>query len=250
MPDKIKLEVCANSVESAINAQHGGAYRVELCDNLYEGGTTPSIASIETTRRNIEIKLNVLIRPRGGDFLYKDFELDIMKYDIIRAKDAGADGIVMGVLNRDAEIDIDKFSRLIEAAGTMSVTFHRAFDMVREPFAALQQLISLGVERVLTSGMKNKASEGVDLISQLVKVADGKISIMPGSGINASNAREIIEKTNVTEIHASCRRMIESSMIFRRDNIHMGGLKDIPEFGNYVTDTRLVKDLIGIINNK
>ena len=229
MTGKIILEICSNSVDSAIAAQEGGAHRVELCDNLYEGGTTPSHASIELARQNLDIKLNILIRPRGGDFYYNKTEFEIMKRDIIHAKKLGVDGIVIGILNKDANIDIERLKQLIETAGSMSITFHRAFDMLNEPFIALQQLISLGVDRVLTSGLKNKAIEGVDLISDLVKESAGKISIMPGSGVNESNAKEIIEKTNVTEIHASCRRMIDSKMIYRKSNIHMGTSQDIPE---------------------
>lgn len=248
MAKNILLEVCTNSVDSAIAAQEGGAYRVELCNNIYEGGTTPSIATIELARHMLDIKLNVLIRPRGGDFCYNNAEFEIMRRDIIHVKNIGVDGIVIGMLTKDGQIDVDRLSKIVKIAGSLSITFHRAFDMVLEPFKALEQLISLDIDRILTSGQKNKAIDGVDLIAELVKKAENKIIIMPGSGINIANAKKLINKTKVSEIHASCRKRIDSVMTFRRDNIYMGGLPAIPEYGNYVTDLGIVKKLNELIN--
>ncbi len=248
MAKNILLEVCTNSVDSAIAAQEGGAYRVELCDNIYEGGTTPSIATIELARHMLDIKLNVLIRPRGGDFCYNNVEFEIMRRDIIHVKNIGVDGIVIGILTKDGQIDVERLSEIVKIAGPLSITFHRAFDMVKEPFTALQQLISLGIDRVLTSGQKNKAIDGGVLIADLVKKAENKIIIMPGSGINIGNAKKLINKTKVSEIHASCRKRIDSVMIFRRDNIYMGGLPAIPEYGNFITDSGIVKKLNELIN--
>jgi len=249
MSENIVLEVCANSVDSAIAAQEGGAYRVELCDNLYEGGTTQSMAAIELTRHLIDIKLNVLIRPRGGDFCYNNAEFEIMRRDIIHAKNIGVDGIVIGILTKDGHIDVSRLSKLLKAAGTLPITFHRAFDMAKEPFVALKQLIDLGIKRILTSGQQNKAIDGTDLIAELVKQANNKIIIMPGSGVDVGNAKELINKTKVTEIHASCRKKIDSVMTYRKDNIYMGGFRGIPEYAHYITDSELVKELIENINS-
>ncbi|MCC7306747.1 MAG: copper homeostasis protein CutC, partial [Acidobacteria bacterium] len=163
------LEVCVDSVESAFAAEKGGADRVELCDNLVEGGTTPSAGSIEAARERLSIKLHVIVRPRGGDFLYSDIELDVMKRDILTAKDLGADGVVIGVLNADGTIDREHTRELVEIARPMSVTFHRAFDMTREPFEAMETLIDLGIDRILTSGQEPGAEKGVELIRELVE---------------------------------------------------------------------------------
>ena len=151
---EVRIEACVNSVESAIEAEAGGANRVELCDNLFDGGTTPSVGAIEAARGALDIDLNVIIRPRGGDFLYSDLELDIMKADVVAARKAGADGVVFGILKADGSVNVEQSQELVELAEPMSTTFHRAFDMCAEPLAALEDLISLGIDRVLTSGQR------------------------------------------------------------------------------------------------
>jgi copper homeostasis protein len=159
----IVLEICIDSVEAAMAAQQGGANRVELCADLLEGGTTPSAGTIHLARRSIDIDLNVIIRPRGGDFCYTPVEFEVMKLDIETAKAAGANGVVIGVLNEDGSVDADRTSELVTLARPMSVTFHRAFDMARDPYQALETLIDLGVDRVLTTGQESSVLEGLDL---------------------------------------------------------------------------------------
>ncbi len=248
MKNKINIEVCANSVESCIAAQKGGAYRVELCDNLYEGGTTPSAATVEVARKYINIKLNVIIRPRGGDFCYSDIEFEVMKKDIETVKKLGADGIVTGILKEDGNIDIERTKELIEIAQPMSVTFHRAFDVCQNPIKALDELIEMKVDRLLTSGQRNKATEGAELIAELVKRADGRIKIMPGSGVNAQNIKELKEKTSAKEFHLSGRRNYDSRMKYRKKEISMGGISGIAEYSISLTDAEIIKETVQSAN--
>ena len=173
-----KLEICVDSIDSALNAQSAGADRVELCTGLIEGGTTPSYGTIASVRRNLAIGLHVLIRPRGGDFLYSDQEYDIMRNDIEVCGEFGVDGIVTGILRTDGSVDIDRTARLFEFAYPMSATFHRAFDMTNDPYQGLIDTIDTGADRILTSGMKNKAENGIELIKELVKEARDKIIII------------------------------------------------------------------------
>lgn len=213
MNEETIIEVCVDSIESSMVAQRAGAHRVELCANLIEGGTTPSATTIEFLRNNLKIGLNVIIRPRGGDFLYSEIELEIMKKDIRIAKSLGADGFVFGVLKENGEINYVVNKELIEIARPMSVTFHRAFDVCKDPIKGLKTLIDLGVDRLLTSGQKNKAEEGLELISELVKIAGEKIIIMPGSGINETNFSKIKSESKAKEFHVSCRTETDSKMI-------------------------------------
>ena len=242
------IEVCANSLQSAINAQVGGAKRVELCDNLYEGGTTPSPATIKLARKKLHIKLHVLIRPGGGDFLYSDLEFEIIKKDIEFCKETGCDGVVIGFLNTDGTIDIEKTTEATKLARPMSVTFHRAFDMTRDPFEALGQLIELGVDRILTSGQKNKAPEGKELIAELVKKAGEKLTIMPGSGINEENIALMHKITGAVEFHLTGQKKVESKMKYRKEGIFLGGLSQIPEYSIAETDAGRIRKISEILN--
>jgi Uncharacterized protein involved in copper resistance len=239
-----KLEICVDTVGSAIEAQNAGADRVELCNNLSEGGTTPGIGTISSARNNLTIGLHVMIRPRGGDFLYTDLEYDIMRREIESCGECGVDGIVLGILESGGTIDVERTARLIEFARPMSVTFHRAFDMCSDPFKSLDDVIATGAERLLTSGLKNKADEGTELISQLVRQAGKKIIIMPGSGINESNIGLIAMNTGAAEFHLTGRKIIESEMTFRRQNISMGNTLDIPEFYRKVVDPDMIRSII------
>lgn len=223
MPQNISLEICIDSVASALVAQEAGAQRVELCDNLLEGGTTPSAGMIALCREHISIGLHVLIRPRRGDFLYSDLEMAVMKHDIEMAKKLGADGVVLGVLQADGSIDEVRTAELVQLARPMSVTFHRAFDLTPDPFAALDTLIRIGVDRLLTSGQQASALAGADLIKVLVQRAGDHLIIVPGAGITEGNAAELIEKTGVKELHASLRIQVESQMQYRREDVPMGG---------------------------
>ncbi len=241
------LEVCVNSVESAIAAEKGGAQRVELCNSIPEGGTTPSSAAISLSRKHLSIDLNVIIRPRGGDFLYSSLELEIMKQDIMVAKTLGADGVVFGILTREGKVDKTSCHQLLESAYPMRTTFHRAFDMVSDPYNSLNDIISLGFDNLLTSGLQPKAFEGVHLIKQLIQQANGKINIMPGSGINESNIKEIALLTNAKSFHVSVRTKTDSKMIFRNLAIRMGGIEHISEYENSITDENRVKTIQEIL---
>jgi copper homeostasis protein len=233
-----KFEICANSVASCIAAQEGGADRVELCAGIPEGGTTPSFGMIRNARENISIALNVIIRPRGGDFLYSDSELREMVYDIQAAKELGADGLVFGCLRPDGSVDMEAMSVLMEAAGDTPVTFHRAFDHTSDPFKALEDVISLGCARILTSGCRPTALEGAELLAQLVEKAAGRIIIMPGCGVRESNIAEIARLSSAREFHFSARESVESGMFFRNPEVAMGSEDD--PYGYDVTTARRV----------
>lgn len=244
MSETLLFEICLDSVESAIAAQQGGARRVELCDNLLEGGTTPSAGTIALARQHIDIDLNVIIRPRGGDFCYTDIEFEVMKHDVEAAKRLGANGVVIGLLNPNGSIDAARTRALIELARPMSVTFHRAFDMAREPRAALETLIELGVDRVLTSGQEVSVLEGLDLISELVRQAAGRIIIMPGGGITERNVHKIVTQSGVKEVHVVGTSSLESPMTYRNPHCFMGGELRPPEFSRLVTDAQRVKNFV------
>jgi copper homeostasis protein len=244
---KFKLEICSGSVESAVNAQLAGADRVELCDNLCEGGTTPSLGSIESARDNLAIGLHVIIRPRGGDFLYSDHEYDIMRRDIELCGERGIDGIVIGLLRKDGSIDIDRTEKLVKLAYPMSVTFHRAFDMCDDPFKSLEDIISAGAARILTSGQKIIVPEGAALIHELVKKAGARIIIMPGSGLDESNIADMAKATGAAEFHLTAQKVVESEMVFRRKDIPMGGMAGIPEFSRKVADPGKIINIINIL---
>ena len=233
-----RFEICANSVASCIAAQEGGADRVELCAGIPEGGTTPSFGMIRTAREAIDIALNVIIRPRGGDFLYSKDELKEMLYDIQAARQLGADGLVFGCLTPEGEVDMEAMRPLMEAAGDTPVTFHRAFDHTSDPFKALEDIISLGCSRILTSGCRPTALEGAPLLAQLVEKAGDRIIIMPGCGVRENNIAEIARLSGAREFHFSARESVESGMIFRNPEVAMGSEDD--PYGYDVTTARRV----------
>lgn len=233
-----RFEICANSVASCIAAQEGGADRVELCAGIPEGGTTPSFGMIWNAKESIDIALNVIIRPRGGDFLYNESELAEMLFDISAAKELGVDGLVFGCLNADGSVDMENMTLLMEAAGDTPVTFHRAFDHTADPFNALEDIISLGCKRILTSGCRPTALEGADMLSKLVEAAGDRIIIMPGCGVNESNIEEIARLSGAREFHFSAREPVESGMVFRNPQIAMGNEDD--PYGTLQTTSRRV----------
>ena len=240
-----KIEICANSVASCLEAQKGGAYRVELCAGIPEGGTTPSHGESAVARELLNIKLNIIIRPRGGDFLYSDVEHKTMLHDIEIAKKLGVDGVVIGCLKADGTIDMERNRELIAAAEGMSVTFHRAFDMCKNPFESLEQIIALGCDTLLTSGQQPTAIEGISLLSQLVEKAGDRIIIMPGSGVNENNIAILADETKAKEFHFSAREPIDSKMEYRNPDLKMGGaVVEIDEFVNNVTAAEKVKRTI------
>ncbi len=242
------LEVCANSVASAIAAEKGGAKRVELCAGISEGGTTPSIGEIKAARKHLNIDIHVIIRPRGGDFLYSSLELDIMKQDILACKQFGIDGVVFGLLHPDGSIDKVLNKELVELAYPMKTTFHRAFDMCKDPYKSLEDIIELGFDILLTSGMKNKAIDGVDIIKELILKANNRIVIMPGSGIDEAKIKDIAQKTGATNFHVSVRKKVDGSMEFRKHDINMGSVSDISEYETKITDEFRVKRIVDILS--
>jgi copper homeostasis protein len=251
MSRPVLLEVCANSVTSALAAQDGGALRVELCENLHEGGTTPSYGEILFARKLLHIKLYVLLRPRGGDFLYTDLEFKIMNADLRYCIEAGCDGVVIGILNADGTIDKERCLEMVLMAKQwgVGVTFHRAFDMCADLYQALEDIIEIGCERILTSGGKSTAMEGSSVIANLIKKAAGRIIIMPGSGINEYNVADLVHFTGATEVHSTARLLKPSKMNYKNDHIIMGANYG-DEYSNEVTDEELVKKIINTANDK
>lgn len=251
MSNKSKIEICANSVESAVKAQQAGAYRVELCAGIPEGGTTPSFGEIRMARQLLhQTKLHVIIRPRGGDFLYSPIEQEIMLHDIKVARQLGADGVVFGCLTAEGDVDVPLMKKLMNGVGEMSVTFHRAFDMCSNPKEALEQIIDLGIDRILTSGQEETAELGIPLLKELVELAGDRIIIMPGCGINAGNIRKIAEETGTSEFHFSGRSAVDSGMIYRNSKVSMGGTVKIEEYVRELTDPDKVKAALSELAQK
>ncbi|PKP22771.1 MAG: copper homeostasis protein CutC [Bacteroidetes bacterium HGW-Bacteroidetes-22] len=241
-----QTEVCIGSVASAIEAARGGAQRVELCDNLLEGGTTPSAGSIQACLNIPHLKTMVMIRPRGGDFLYNETEFDIMKRDVIVARELGAHGVVFGILLADGTIDRVRMMQLVELSGSMDITCHRAFDMTRDPFEAMECLIGMGIKRILTSGQQPKAPLGAALITKLIEKAGDRIIIMPGAGVNETTI-EKMAATGAREFHIAPTRSIDSEMVFRNSSISMG-TPEQPEYKTIIVDLERIKKVTDYLN--
>jgi copper homeostasis protein len=237
------LEVCVTSVESAVAAQQGGAARVELCSDLLEGGVTPSAGLIARVRARITIGLQVLIRPRGGDFCATDDEFAVLEHDVLTARQLGADGVVLGLLLPDGTIDVPRTRRLVDLARPASVTFHRAFDMTRDPLAALDHLLATGADRLLTSGAERTAEQGAPTIARLVRAAGPRLTIMAGGGIRTHNVRGIIDATGVREVHAGLEEAQPSPMVYRNERIAMGAADD-REFTRFVAREETVRAFV------
>ena len=237
------LEICAGSVTSCLAAQEGGASRVEFCDNLLEGGTTPSYGAIASARERLQIALNVIIRPRGGDFLYSDIEFDVMERDILACKKLGVDGVVIGLLTADGDIDVIRTRALVALATPMQVTFHRAFDVARDPFKALEDVISTGCNRLLTSGQEANALDGAALISKLRVAAGERLVVMPGAGVRLNNIAQLVAETGCIEFHTSGRAPFASGMRYRNERVKMGGPGQ-DEYALVETSAELVKQIV------
>ena len=235
------LEICLDSAESALIAQQAGADRIELCAALSEGGTTPSIGTIVATRQFIKIPLHVIIRPRGGDFCYSDPEFEIMKADIMAAKQFKAEGVVLGILNPDGTVDVERTKQLIELARPLSVTFHRAFDLTIDPMQALEDIITTGADRILTSGQSPTAVEGAVLIAKLIERAGNRIIIMPGAGLKETNLVAFIQRTGAKEVHMTAGSLVSGQMLYRPDKLSMSCKRDQTEFEIVRTDYDKVK---------
>jgi copper homeostasis protein len=248
MSDTPILEICIDSVASAIAAEQGGAARVELCQNLFEGGTTPSLGTVFHTLERVGIKVNVIIRPRGGDFLYSDDEFTVMQRDIVALKEMGINGVVIGLLNADGTIDTGRSRQLIELARPLEVTYHRAFDVTADPFRSLDDIIGLGTERLLTSGQEPSVLEGVELIAELVRRAGDDIIIMPGAGITEKNLPRIRRETGAKEFHVTGSAPVQSNMEFRNERCFMGKALYPPEFSLRVTDADKTRNYVQLLS--
>lgn len=240
----IQIEICIDSVESAIAAEQGGADRLELCQNLFEGGTTPSAGMILSVGRRTTLPVFVIIRPRGADFCYSDAEFGVMEEDVILARELGADGIVTGILKPNGTVDRRRMKRLIELAGELPVTFHRAFDVSRDPFESLEVLVDLGVQRVLTSGQEKSVLEGIEVLARLVKAAGNRILVVPGGGITERNFERIHRGCGASEYHLSASGPVASRMTHRNSRVPMGRELRPPEFAWSATDGKRVQALV------
>ena len=243
------IEGCVDSYASAMAAARGGADRLELCANLSIGGTTPSHALFRQVRRDCGARINVLIRPRFGDFLYTEEELEEMGEEIAAFRNLGAGGVVIGVLTPDGELDTAWMARLMERAAGMEVTLHRAFDMTRDPFAALEEAVRLGVTTILTSGQAGSAPQGKELLRELTAQAAGRIDIMAGAGVNQTNIRMLHAYTGVTSFHTSARRgAVDSGMRYRREGVSMG-LPSLSEYEIWRTDEEELRACAEIVHS-
>jgi copper homeostasis protein len=247
MTSHVTFEVCVDSAEAALAAQQGGANRVELCSDLLEGGLTPTHGTLKVARERLQIKIMSMVRPRGGDFCYSDVEFAVMREDLLAAKALGADGLVFGLLNPDGTIDRERARALVELARPLPVTFHRAFDMTRDPFEALETLVELGVDRVLTSGQEPSVVEGLDLIAELVRRAAGRIVVMPGGGITDRNVARVVNRAGVEEVHFAVLEPREGRMVYRNPRVFMGGTLRPPEYALDVTQPHSVAAVIGAV---
>jgi copper homeostasis protein len=215
----VLIEACVDAIDSALEAEAGGAGRIELCGELLQGGITPSAGLISAVWERVELPVFVLIRPRPGDFIYSSDELDVMLRDITYAREHDVDGVVLGALTPQGELDIGALSQLIDEAGDMEITFHRAFDYLRDQEVALEALIELGIDRVLTSGGAATALEGAATLAKLVQQAGNRIEILAGGGINASNVHAIVSRTGVREVHVRAARVVASDIQYRPQDI-------------------------------
>lgn len=235
------LECCVDSVESALQAAAGGADRLELCANLPIGGTTPELALFHQVRKETKLRIHVLIRPRFGDFCYSAYELSIMEESIRMFRKAGADAVVFGVLSPDGSLALPAMARLIAAAGSMAVTLHRAFDMCREPFIALEEAAALGIRTILTSGQAADCLAGAALLRELYQRADGRIEILAGGGITAEAVRILLPETGITSYHMSGKIVIASPMLYRNPYVSMG-LPSMSEYEIWQTSQQKVQE--------
>lgn len=243
--ENYQFEVCANSVESCLAAQNGRANRVELCAGIPEGGTTPSYGDIIVAREVLtKTKLHVIIRPRGGDFLYSPIEQRIMLKDIDNARQLEADGVVFGCLTAEGDVDITLMKQLMEVAQGMSVTFHRAFDVCRNSQKALEDIINLGCDRILTSGQMPTAEQGIPLLKELQQQAAGRITLLAGCGVSENNIAHIARETGIHEFHFSARENIKSGMVYHNKAVSMGGTVQIDEYTRSVTTVERVTQTI------
>ena len=240
------LEACVDSVKSAIEAEKGGAQRVELCSNLIIGGTSPGAALFRQVRKHTGLKIRVLLRPRFGDFCYDDYEFEMMKEDVAMYRDLGADGIVTGILKPDGTFDVERMQELVEIAGNTDVALHRAFDVCRNPQETLEQAAELGIKTILTSGQKNSAWEGRDLIKEMVELSAGRIEILAGAGISPETIEKLVPYTGTMSYHMSGKVTLDSRMEFRRDGVNMG-FPGFSEYEIWQTDSENIRKAVEVL---
>jgi copper homeostasis protein len=244
------VEVSVEGVDGLLVAQENGADRVELCASVLEGGITPSIGMVREALRRARIPVFVIVRPRGGDFLYSEAEFESMRQDVIALKELGVPGIVTGCLTADGEVDKQRTAELLRLARPMSFTFHRAFDMVRDPVQALEVLISLGVDRLLTSGQRSTAIEGLATLKRLGQVAKGRMIVMPCGGLRADNVAQVCRETELWELHFAAHTMEPSAMTYRNPNVAMGATSRDHEYRKTVTDPATVRTTVEAARNE
>jgi copper homeostasis protein len=244
----VLVEACIDSVASALAAERGGAARLELCDNLFDAGTTPSAGMISAVKAAVRIPVFVLVRPRGGGFVYTHDELGVMRLDIEAAKMLGADGVVVGTLTRDARVDVEQLFSLVAAAGDLPVTFHRAFDLARDQQQSLEALMQCGVSRVLTSGGAGTALEGVGAIASLVRRAAGQIEVMAGGGVREENVQEIVQRTGAREVHVRGTRLARTPMATPPNGVRLRKPLPNDEEAFEETDERRIREFVRLAN--
>lgn len=240
------LEACVDSVKSAIEAEKGGAKRVELCGNLIIGGTSPGAALFRQVRKHTDLQIRVLLRPRFGDFCYDDFEFEMMKEDMAMYRDLGADGIVTGILKPNGDLDVERMRELVEIAGNTDVALHRAFDVCRNPQETLEQAVELGIKTILTSGQKNSAWEGRDLIKEMVRQSAGRIEILAGAGISPETIEKLLPYTGTTSYHMSGKVTLDSKMEYRREGVSMG-FPGFSEYEIWQTDAENIRRAVEVL---
>ena len=244
----VLVEACVDSVASALAAERGGAGRLELCDNLFDGGTTPSAGMISAVKAAVRIPVFVIVRPRGGGFVYTHDEMGVMRLDIEAARMLGADGVVVGVLTRDARVDAEQLRVLVTAAAALPVTFHRAFDLTQDRNQALEALMHAHVRRVLTSGGAPSALDGVEAIGALVKRAAGQIDVMAGGGVREETVQEIVHRSGVREVHVRGTRAAHTVMGGGPANIRLRKALPADEGAWEETDERRIREFVRLAN--
>ncbi len=246
--EKAILEICCYSIQSVINAAEAKANRVELCADINAGGTTPSYGTILQALQVQPIDVYVIIRPRGGDFLYSGLELQTMLHDISFCKQAGVKGVVIGVLKKDGSVDVERTKRLVEAAQPMDITFHRAIDMSNDLFKAMDDIYDCGIKRILTSGGCHTAIEGIGVIKKMIAYAENRLTVMAGSGVNVNNIKQLYD-TGVREFHSSATSFIKSEMEYRNSKLNMGSKPGYDEYAIQVADLEKIKDMKLLLKN-
>lgn len=245
----VTLEICVDTIESALAAERGGAHRIELCSDLSDGGVTPSAGLISAVHRRVSLSFFVMIRPRGGDFFYSNDEFDLMQEDVRTAKQLGADGVVLGMLTVDGDVDVIRTQHLVEIARPMQVTFHRAFDMCRDLEGSLEQVIQTGATRVLTSGGERNAENGLAVITKLNQLANRRLIVVAGGGIRARNIRRIITASGIQEVHASIRSRVSSPMRYRNKKVSLG-CDPVREYQQVVVPDERVRSLLAATRSR